>query len=129
MEKRPNSKPLWTHTAWSVGHQGAGGAIASQTIAKNEARRTLGRSARFIDAITIQTHLAITRTSPNVRGNIVDTSRCQCRIYRTSHQQHQSRNYEGIKLLIRGPNGAGKSNILHSLRGTLPLLEGDRLEN
>ena len=35
----------------------------------------------------------------------------------------------GMKLLIRGPNGAGKSTILHSLRGTLPLLEGDRLEN
>jgi ATP-binding cassette subfamily F protein 3 len=35
----------------------------------------------------------------------------------------------GMKLLIRGPNGAGKSTILHSLRGTLPLLAGDRMEN
>mmetsp|Transcript_9790 Transcript_9790/g.15036 ORF Transcript_9790/g.15036 Transcript_9790/m.15036 type:complete len:735 (+) Transcript_9790:139-2343(+) len=35
----------------------------------------------------------------------------------------------GMKLLLRGPNGAGKSTILHSLRGTLPLLKGDRVEN
>jgi ATP-binding cassette subfamily F protein 3 len=35
----------------------------------------------------------------------------------------------GMKLLIRGPNGAGKSTALHSLRGTLPLLQGERKEN
>lgn len=35
----------------------------------------------------------------------------------------------GMKVLIRGPNGAGKSTILHSLRGGIPLLEGQRLEN
>jgi ATP-binding cassette subfamily F protein 3 len=35
----------------------------------------------------------------------------------------------GMKLLIRGPNGAGKSTALHSLRGTLPLLQGERNEN
>jgi ATPase subunit of ABC transporter with duplicated ATPase domains len=35
----------------------------------------------------------------------------------------------GMKILIRGPNGAGKTTLLDSLRGTLPLLQGDRLEN
>lgn len=35
----------------------------------------------------------------------------------------------GMKLLIRGPNGAGKSTALHSLRGSLPLLQGQRIEN
>ena len=33
---------------------------------------------------------------------------------------------KGMKLLIRGPNGAGKSTCLHSIRGTLPLLDGKR---
>ena len=36
---------------------------------------------------------------------------------------------KGMKLLIRGPNGGGKSTLLHSLRGTLPLLAGERREN
>ena len=35
----------------------------------------------------------------------------------------------GMKLLLRGPNGVGKSTILHSLRGTLPLIQGERIEN
>eukprot|EP00560_Eucampia_antarctica_P008067 CAMPEP_0197825904 /NCGR_PEP_ID=MMETSP1437-20131217/2934_1 /TAXON_ID=49252 ORGANISM="Eucampia antarctica, Strain CCMP1452" /NCGR_SAMPLE_ID=MMETSP1437 /ASSEMBLY_ACC=CAM_ASM_001096 /LENGTH=750 /DNA_ID=CAMNT_0043426119 /DNA_START=199 /DNA_END=2452 /DNA_ORIENTATION=+ len=35
----------------------------------------------------------------------------------------------GMKLWLRGPNGAGKSTLLASLRGTLPLLSGERLEN
>lgn len=35
----------------------------------------------------------------------------------------------GMKLLLRGPNGVGKSTILHSLRGTLPLKGGMRIEN
>ncbi|GKY97903.1 hypothetical protein MPSEU_000748300 [Mayamaea pseudoterrestris] len=36
---------------------------------------------------------------------------------------------QGMKLLIRGPNGSGKSTTLHSLRGSIPLLEGERKEN
>mmetsp|Transcript_15888 Transcript_15888/g.36628 ORF Transcript_15888/g.36628 Transcript_15888/m.36628 type:complete len:726 (-) Transcript_15888:548-2725(-) len=35
----------------------------------------------------------------------------------------------GIKLIIRGPNGAGKSTLLAALRGNLPLLAGERIEN
>lgn len=35
----------------------------------------------------------------------------------------------GMKILIRGPNGAGKTTLLDSLRGTLPLMKGDRVEN
>jgi ATP-binding cassette, subfamily F, member 3 len=35
----------------------------------------------------------------------------------------------GMKILIRGPNGAGKTTLLDSLRGTLPLLQGERIEN
>lgn len=35
----------------------------------------------------------------------------------------------GMKVLVRGPNGAGKSTILHALRGTLPLLKGERTLN
>ena len=35
----------------------------------------------------------------------------------------------GMKLWLRGPNGAGKSTVLSSLRGTLPLLGGERLTN
>ncbi|KAL7577710.1 hypothetical protein ACA910_001020 [Epithemia clementina (nom. ined.)] len=35
----------------------------------------------------------------------------------------------GMKVLFRGPNGAGKSTILHALRGSLPLLTGQRIEN
>ena len=35
----------------------------------------------------------------------------------------------GMKLILRGPNGAGKSTLLASLRGTLPLIEGKRVEN
>jgi ATPase subunit of ABC transporter with duplicated ATPase domains len=35
----------------------------------------------------------------------------------------------GMKILIRGPNGAGKTTILDTLRGTLPLLQGARVEN
>mmetsp|Transcript_13794 Transcript_13794/g.15468 ORF Transcript_13794/g.15468 Transcript_13794/m.15468 type:complete len:355 (+) Transcript_13794:179-1243(+) len=34
---------------------------------------------------------------------------------------------QGMKILIRGPNGAGKTTLLDTLRGTLPLLTGDRL--
>lgn len=36
---------------------------------------------------------------------------------------------KGMKLLVRGPNGAGKSTVLHTLRGSLPLLGGERKEN
>jgi ATPase subunit of ABC transporter with duplicated ATPase domains len=36
---------------------------------------------------------------------------------------------KGMRLLVRGPNGAGKSTILHALRGTLPILKGNRHEN
>lgn len=36
---------------------------------------------------------------------------------------------KGMKLLIRGPNGAGKSTCLHSIRGTLPLISGERKAN
>lgn len=36
---------------------------------------------------------------------------------------------KGMKILIRGPNGAGKSTCLHSIRGTLPLLAGERKAN
>jgi ATPase subunit of ABC transporter with duplicated ATPase domains len=35
----------------------------------------------------------------------------------------------GMKILIRGPNGSGKTTMLDSLRGTLPLVGGDRVEN
>jgi ATPase subunit of ABC transporter with duplicated ATPase domains len=35
----------------------------------------------------------------------------------------------GMKILIRGPNGSGKTTMLDSLRGTLPLLGGERVEN
>ena len=35
----------------------------------------------------------------------------------------------GIKLILRGPNGAGKSTLLAALRGKLPLLAGERIEN
>ena len=35
----------------------------------------------------------------------------------------------GMKLLLRGPNGAGKSTLMAALRGTLPLVSGERLEN
>ncbi|KAG7357674.1 ABC transporter related protein [Nitzschia inconspicua] len=35
----------------------------------------------------------------------------------------------GMKILIRGPNGAGKTTLLDTLRGTLPLLQGNRIEN
>jgi ATP-binding cassette, subfamily F, member 3 len=35
----------------------------------------------------------------------------------------------GMKVLIRGPNGSGKTTLLDTLRGTLPLLRGDRIEN
>jgi ATPase subunit of ABC transporter with duplicated ATPase domains len=35
----------------------------------------------------------------------------------------------GMKILIRGPNGAGKTTLLDTLRGTLPLLQGERVEN
>ncbi|KAL3908933.1 MAG: hypothetical protein SGILL_008291, partial [Bacillariaceae sp.] len=35
----------------------------------------------------------------------------------------------GMKILVRGPNGSGKSTLLHTLRGKLPLLQGDRIEN
>ena len=34
----------------------------------------------------------------------------------------------GMKLLIRGPNGSGKSTTLHSLRGSLSLVSGERHE-
>ena len=36
---------------------------------------------------------------------------------------------QGMKILIRGPNGAGKTTLLDTLRGKLPLLAGDRLED
>lgn len=36
---------------------------------------------------------------------------------------------KGMKILLRGPNGAGKSTILAALRGTLDLMEGERVEN
>lgn len=36
---------------------------------------------------------------------------------------------KGMKLLIRGPNGAGKSTCLHSIRGAIPLVQGDRIVN
>jgi ATPase subunit of ABC transporter with duplicated ATPase domains len=35
----------------------------------------------------------------------------------------------GMKILVRGPNGSGKSTLLHTLRGKLPLLQGERVEN
>jgi len=35
----------------------------------------------------------------------------------------------GMKILVRGPNGAGKTTLLETLRGTLPLLQGERIEN
>ena len=35
----------------------------------------------------------------------------------------------GMKVLFRGPNGAGKSTIMHSLRGSIPLIQGERKEN
>jgi len=35
----------------------------------------------------------------------------------------------GVKLILRGPNGAGKSTLLAALRGKLPLLSGERIEN
>lgn len=35
----------------------------------------------------------------------------------------------GMKLLLRGPNGVGKSTILQTLRGTLPLINGNRIDN
>jgi len=37
--------------------------------------------------------------------------------------------HPGMKILIRGPNGAGKTTLLDTLRGTIPLLGGDRIEN
>ena len=36
---------------------------------------------------------------------------------------------KGMKLLVRGPNGSGKSTVLKALRGSLPLLSGERNEN
>lgn len=36
---------------------------------------------------------------------------------------------KGNKIWIRGPNGCGKSTILAALRGTLPLMSGERIEN
>jgi len=36
---------------------------------------------------------------------------------------------QGMKILIRGPNGAGKTTLLDTLRGKLPLLAGDRVED
>ena len=36
---------------------------------------------------------------------------------------------QGMKILIRGPNGAGKTTLLDTLRGNLPLLKGDRVED
>jgi len=36
---------------------------------------------------------------------------------------------KGMKLLIRGPNGAGKSTVMHSLRGSISLIDGDRSTN
>lgn len=35
----------------------------------------------------------------------------------------------GVKLILRGPNGAGKSTLLAALRGKLPLVSGERIEN
>eukprot|EP00557_Chaetoceros_sp_GSL56_P004276 CAMPEP_0176493338 /NCGR_PEP_ID=MMETSP0200_2-20121128/9497_1 /TAXON_ID=947934 /ORGANISM="Chaetoceros sp., Strain GSL56" /LENGTH=749 /DNA_ID=CAMNT_0017890997 /DNA_START=39 /DNA_END=2288 /DNA_ORIENTATION=+ len=35
----------------------------------------------------------------------------------------------GMKVILRGPNGAGKSTLMAALRGTLPLLKGERKEN
>jgi len=35
----------------------------------------------------------------------------------------------GMKLILRGANGAGKSSLMAALRGKLPLLGGDRVEN
>lgn len=35
----------------------------------------------------------------------------------------------GMKILIRGENGSGKSTLLHALRGTLPLMGGERTPN
>lgn len=35
----------------------------------------------------------------------------------------------GVKLILRGPNGAGKSTLLAALRGKLPLIAGERIEN
>lgn len=35
----------------------------------------------------------------------------------------------GMKILIRGENGSGKSTLLHALRGTLPLMGGERTTN
>mmetsp|Transcript_10895 Transcript_10895/g.16058 ORF Transcript_10895/g.16058 Transcript_10895/m.16058 type:complete len:754 (+) Transcript_10895:107-2368(+) len=35
----------------------------------------------------------------------------------------------GMKLVLRGPNGAGKSTLMGALRGTLDLIEGERIEN
>lgn len=35
----------------------------------------------------------------------------------------------GMRLLLRGPNGAGKSSVLRALRGSLPLVGGDRTPN
>ncbi|OEU12139.1 P-loop containing nucleoside triphosphate hydrolase protein, partial [Fragilariopsis cylindrus CCMP1102] len=36
---------------------------------------------------------------------------------------------QGMKILIRGPNGAGKTTLLDTLRGRLPLLNGERVED
>jgi ATPase subunit of ABC transporter with duplicated ATPase domains len=36
---------------------------------------------------------------------------------------------QGMKILVRGPNGAGKTTLLDTLRGRLPLLAGDRVED
>lgn len=35
----------------------------------------------------------------------------------------------GQKLILRGPNGAGKSTLMAAIRGSLPLLSGERNEN
>lgn len=35
----------------------------------------------------------------------------------------------GMKLILRGPNGAGKSTLMTALRGTLELMNGERVEN
>ena len=35
----------------------------------------------------------------------------------------------GMKILIRGPNGSGKTTLLDTLRGTLPLMGGERIPN
>jgi ABC-type Mn2+/Zn2+ transport system ATPase subunit len=34
-----------------------------------------------------------------------------------------------MKVILRGPNGAGKSTLMAALRGTLPLIKGERKEN